>query len=1039
MDSSHPIQQQVRTVARRSQQWLALYGVSSFLCIGLLGVFVAGWVDYWCRFRESGPRVVVSAAILLLLAWSFFKFVVPTFRHRYTNLQVACLIERRFPELRDRLSSSIEFLERADQATGSAELREQLVSEANAIAAKLNLLDSINPTAVKRVLLGTTLGASILVATCSLDPQSSLRAGRRLATPWSEEHWPKRHSLVLVDPPSQVAAGQDIALQVIDRQDRLPTEVRIEYLFDGDESAQIQSRLMKPSGQTMVDHLSNVTRSLAVRAIGGDDDGMDWHRIQVVQPPKVVDFHLQVQPPDYTDWSTELAGRHLRVLEGSQISLVADTDRPLKSVRWHAASSGSAEPTHRAQLHQDLRGFSWPVEPFFAHKSTSFWFELTDLDEVQNDSQLRCELQVVRDLPPTISIESPGLDVALTPSAVVQLKAIVKDDLQIDQITLHFRDQTVSLETPASHREPKSAWSGDDVRIVEYSWDLAQTMALTAGEQIEFHLEATDMRPQAGRSESRQLRIVSADEFERRADQRQQTIRDLLADALRAQQNARLPVSSLQRLLDEGGQLHNSEIELLQSTEMQQRMVRTLLDNEQNGVITLIQSLLADMVGSRVAPNPVQRLLPHLLQQVEQLAHSPLGDIERGLRNSIEAVRRQAANEDLKSLLRATGQSQDTVAAKLEQMLDDLSQRASFGRFSREVARIRHQQMMLAAETRDLKTVGRSHGELTAEQRASLRRLAHSQRELGRQFDRLQTQIQSASDELTDADEETANTLHRALRVMRANALGGLMRDAATGVEGNQLGRADELQRRVHQGLGNVLAALADRELTGQASGSHGDNRLANIKPELAKLAKRQQSVRLATDQLHQARSDAFGRLEEQQLTELHQLIAQQRDLAERTAALADRVAEAEVFALGLASARREMIRAVEPLEQARTDELTSNTQAAALRHLKRLIQSLQPPTQQNAAEASNTPQGDGPNAQLKLTELRLLRQMQEDINRRTIEVHRRRNSAGDLAAVWQAELQHLAAEQGRLAEVVSQSAGTDAPDDHQSSTARDD
>ena len=136
-----------------------------------------------------------------------------------------------------------------------------------------------------------------------------------------------------------------------------------------------------------------------------------------------------------------------------------------------------------ARLEEDGLGFRWPSEPFVAQESGNFWFELTDRDDIINDLQLRCELQVVQDLPPTVSIESPGLDAVLTPHAIVQLKAIVKDDLAIDAITLHHGDREIQLASPTSDPQPAEQRRGSvqgDLRVVEYAWDLGELQDLDA-------------------------------------------------------------------------------------------------------------------------------------------------------------------------------------------------------------------------------------------------------------------------------------------------------------------------------------------------------------------------------------------------------------------------------------------------------------------------------------------------------------------------------------------------------------------------------
>ena len=1019
----HPLQQIVRGVRRRSRQLLVLYGVSCFLAVGLLAALAAGLADYLVRFRDPGVRIIVSASTLVLLIWSFFRFVVATVHRRYSNLQVARYIERRFPELRDRLSSAIEFLEQSERASGSVDLRRNMVGEASVIARRLDLFDSIDPTTPRRALLGLTVAVLFLVGVCMCDQQSSWLAAQRLAVPWSVNAWPRRHALALAAPPRQVAAGQDFEIELIDRKGRLPDEVTAEYWFDGDDATQRQSRQMKQLGQRMVDQLANVTRSFRVRAFGGDDDTMQWHAVKVVEPPRVLEFEIRVQPPKYSGRPSEKSGRHLRVFEGTQLTLIARANKPLRSVRWRGTTRHQPDQV-TARLNEDGLGFSWPTQPFVTHESGTFWFELTDRDGVTNDLQLRCEMQVVQDSPPTVSVESPGLDAVLTSRAVVQLKATIKDDLAIDAVSLHFRDQRVQLDTVdnANRTDERPAAAGGDLRVIEFAWDLGEMLELTPGDTVEFHVAASDFRPQFGQSATRRLSVVSSDEFERRSNQRQTAIRQQLEEALRVQRSAGLQVRALALQLEETGQLRDADVDLLQATEMQQRTVRSLLQNQQDGVQTLLQSLLADARSNRVQSGSFEREMTSLLQQIDQLAAAHLTSIEQGLREALADARGRPIEHRLGTRLSATGQAQDVVVTRLERMLDEFEHRESYRHFAREVAQIRNQQDALGHATRDMDTVGKTRGDLTTEQTATLGRLALSQRELARRFDRLQGTMQGVADSLADADPAISATLERALQVARASAVSGLMREAAEGVQSNQLGRVSEIQERIQAGLDGVIDRLSNRDSRDSNGQAQPPDILSRLAPQILDLVDRQEAVARETEELSRIRAEQGGRLGQLQLVPLRQLASDQRELGQETTSLAEAVAAAEVFAFGLRSASREMLRAAGRLEQAMTGQATIAAQATALRQLRDLHEALRQTAQSQAdgpAASPPQPPHESASAGLRLSELRLLKRLQLEINRRTTELHERRDAMGSLPVELQRELNDLMAEQGRLAAVV--------------------
>ena len=1017
---SHPLQQMVRAVSRRSRRLLLLYGVSCFLTIFLLAACAAGLADYWGRFRDPGVRIILSASTLVLLVWSFVRFVAPAVQHRISNLQVARRIERRFPELQDRLSSSIEFLEQGESAVGSVDLRRNIVAEASTIARRLDLFDAIDPTTPHRTLAGFTAALLMLTGVCLFDQRSAWLAAERLVFPWAENAWPRRHALAFATLPPRVAAGQDFEIELIDRKGLLPSAVTAEYWFLGDDITEIVSRRMKPAGQRMVDHLANVTRSFRLRAVGGDDDTMPWHTVEVVEPPRVMEFEIHVQPPEYTGWPADSSGRHLRVVEGTQLWLSAKANKPLKSVNWRGTTRHQADQVV-AQLHEDGLGFAWPRQPFVADESGTFWFELTDRDDVTNDLQLRCELQVVRDAPPTVSVESPGLDAVFTPQARVLLKATVKDDLEIDAVSLHFRDQQVRLESAqvASLRDQQPGSAHGDLRVVEYAWDLSQMPELGPGDSVEFHVTASDFKPQLGHSGTRRLNIVSSAEFERRSGQRQEAIRHQLQEALRVQRSAWHQVRVLQLQFEETATLGVAGVEPLRAAELQQRNVRSLLQSEPDGVLPLVESLLVDARSNRVRSGTLEPELVSLSRRAGQLIDEHLYGIEQELRDAL--VDADGRDRQFGTRLSRTSHSQQQVVARLERLLGEFEHRENYRQFARELGQIRDQQNTLTRATLDLDTVGMSRGDLAPEQAAALRRLAFSQRELARRFDRLQGDMQGVADSMADSDPSISATLGNALQRARSTAVGGLMREAAEGVEENQLGRAGQLQDRIQRGLDDVIDVLSNRGSLSENALTSADH-LSALAARIFELASRQETVALGTEELSRVRGEQGGRLRGPQLTDLRQLAQNQRDLGRETVSLAVSETTLEVFAFGLRLASREMLRAAARLEQGLTDQTTTETQAAALRRLRGLHAALRnvkrsPGTEPTAPPAPPSQEPDAAGRQV--SELRLLKEMQLEINRRTAEIDQLRDAAGVLPTDLQRELAELMTEQGSLSAIV--------------------
>src|SRR5579859_4994027 len=128
----HPLERRIADLQRQVWRLLAWYGLGWVVCSVLATLLALGLADYLLHFEDRGIRVMCSLAVLAMAGWSVWRFGATPFRHRLGAVQIAQRVERRFPQLGEQLSSSIEFLHRprTDMAAGSAELRMAVIHEA---------------------------------------------------------------------------------------------------------------------------------------------------------------------------------------------------------------------------------------------------------------------------------------------------------------------------------------------------------------------------------------------------------------------------------------------------------------------------------------------------------------------------------------------------------------------------------------------------------------------------------------------------------------------------------------------------------------------------------------------------------------------------------------------------------------------------------------------------------------------------------------------------------------------------------------------
>jgi len=901
----------VNTINRRARRLIAIYGLGVCVILVVTTAFVMGLADYLLRFEDPGVRFLSSIAVVVVLGWSIFRFLYPAIRYRPTDVHIAQHIEQQFPQLKDRLSSSIEFIGQSEEnrKAGSVDLRRAVVARTAGEIERLDFAKCVDTRRPWRAVIAAAAICLVGAVVCCLDTGSSIQAAHRLAMPWMNRPWPRRNNLEFTKRPMRIALGSDFEVELVDRNGRLPDVVNIHYWFDGDDRSDIQEKEMKFFGDHMVHRLENVRRPFWYRAAGGDDT-TDWIAVEVVEPPSVEVLQIRLFPPEYTGWPVENSGENVFAVEGTIIEAAGRLSKPASAValRIDDREVQQSVPVHLADDGMDFR-VRHDVEPaWIARQSGTYWFETIDPEGLHGGADRRWNIRVAKDAVPTVSLEKPGATAFATRDAAVAIGAFVKDDLAIHTIVLRFHRSDAGegeMETVEIYRGPdvaprmaegelRSPGERGDSRSVDCEWDLSRLSGLEPGGWIDFSLVASDYKPQEGESAARRLTIISQDELEERIAARQSYILGQLVEVLRVQREARSQTKSLEIELDVAKRLDKEDVDQLQSAELNQRQVARLLSDPNDGVTTQIVALLDELESNHVDCPEVARRMNELLRAVEEISRERMPVIQRDLIGALKIARasmpqvdaasdRQQPNRALADSLSHAGHQQDEVIAALERLLGELTEWDSYRRFSREISRVRETQQEIAQETEKtrLDTLGKERRDLDAEETANLKRLAERQTELARRFDKILSRMDKMHVALEDTDPLAAETLADALDVARRTAVGGQMREGGRQIEHNRVGQATETQKSIARDLQDLLDTLANRR-------EHElDRRVRKLNEATDELKQLQEKVKKlrekVEDALHQSGEDARKR-------ELQRLAREQKELAEQTKRLARRL-----------------------------------------------------------------------------------------------------------------------------------------------------
>ncbi len=942
----HPLQEWIVSLRRKVRGLSLLHGFAWLAAIALAVFLAVGLLDYLARLDDLGGRMLIWVASLATLAAALWWLVVRRARARLSDTNLALRLERRFPPLRDRLASTLQFL--ADPAddvlAGSATLRRAVV---------LQVADDVRPLRRQRVIetrpvlkaAAVAGGLMLLVAALAIaEPRLTAVAALRQLHPWGNHPWPRQTQLV-VRGPAAIARGSNLGLEIVDRENRaLPELITMHLAFEGQEPQIVE---LRPQGEVLPFQLPDVQTSLTLWAEGGDDRSMrrDPIHIEVVDTPTIADLKVTLHPPAYTAWPATAADRHFRALQGTRIEFAGQASMPLSAVYFtmHGAEWLGVVAADGLNFSFHLPAAAAAATPLGGGAASSALLAEQPTVATSGAYSLRLvgksgfagtqaesyDITSLPDQPPQVVLSEPRPDeqgsLYVAADAELALLANIQEDrTAIRDVSLRYTRSDRSDQAPQQlviHQGPAAPPArpeglaspnlGESL-AVPYRWSLA-SLKLPPKTQVEVTVIARDYRGSEGAS-TPPLRLVVASQAELldRLTQQQSELLSHLAEMLALQRQARSGVSQVQLELENLGGLRQPGFDQLKGAVSLQGQVRQGLADPERGLPAEVARLQASLQRNGLDASDTRRRLELLANQLGSLEQSHLEPLSRQLPQATRQVQaafdddpadQVAVDESVPTLLGTATGHQDAVIAALEKLQADMTQWDNYRRFSREIGALRREHDEVAAQTaavaRD--TVTKDFQNLTPQQQTDLRQLAKREDELARRLDVVQQTMERMNRELQEADPLAAGVLADALHHARSAGLSNRLRQASQQVEQNQVGQALGDQQAASSGLEEMLNILANRR---EHELSRLIEKLREAEAELKSLQERQQGLR------DQAKAAASNPAEQQR--KLQRLQKEQQALQEEAARLSRKLERLQAEQAG-----KSLSRAGEQMQQA--------------------------------------------------------------------------------------------------------------------------
>ncbi|QDS86544.1 hypothetical protein EC9_07100 [Rosistilla ulvae] len=798
--TAHPLLRRVRGLSWQAHGLLLIRAIAIVAASLILLAIGLGTIDWLVRSRSLGWRWLSTGLLVAAAVGLAWRWLIPAIRLRLRGTDVARQIEAVFPTLGDRLSSSIDFLE--SPRPSKSHLEAAVIDRTTQDVQGLSFATALNLRPTLAALAAAAAIAAVLSGLWFQDSATVSHAAARLAQPWRQLDWPRRHHLQIDPLPQVVHRGDSLEVVVRDPQADLPSDAVVLVRTP----AGTQRLALQQAGHSGVARIENVQSRLEIRATGGDDDTLDWQTVDVIQSPEITRNQWTLTPPGYAGKPQQtIEALRFDVVGGTRAVLELSLSKPITEATLRQSASNSPDSSVAGEGNLAADGLTVNFELLELTEDCQFQVEWTDGDGLPGSFAQQWTIRVVADSPPQVAWSESTRVSMVTPGGELALNWTAEDDFGMTETGGRWNRPGRSAAEDAAEASDFATRSIAEIARTADGTALFKPSdwKLQAGETIELTAWATDQQGQRGVSPTLSLAIVSEAVIRQQVAENENTIVEKMRDATVEQRAARDQVLAAAAELkpDQDRAAAAERVDFAATTQQQSR--RTL--QESGGAIDLARQAVELLENNGLVDADSQRL-GDLLAALTELADENSSEIVDAIANAADAmedeVRDAAATSKLKQQLDRIGQQQQEVVDRLESLAGELVKRDAVRDLSRQLDDLLSDQQRLQNETADLDAADDSAKD------SRQQTLGNSQQELSRRAARLAAEIAETASDLPDEQAPFADRLQRAADRLNEDQVVGQMRSSAEDLKSGRLGQSMEKQSQIEQALQSTRAAL---------------------------------------------------------------------------------------------------------------------------------------------------------------------------------------------------------------------------------------
>ncbi len=478
--------------------------------------------------------------------------------------------------------------------------------------------------------------------------------------------------------------------------------------------------------------------SLSLTLFGGDNR-LNGLFVEAVEGPMIAQLDLDVEYPTYLQRSTKTVWGNeripyrngLRLPQGSNVTLSINSNTPIRRYELSILSTSDSNENRLIEVNVPLEKPSKQIVHAIGKLESNVLVEarLWDTNGVCSTRVQQFVISAIHDLVPQIDFVLKGIGTAVTENAVLSTRSTIRDDYDI---------QSAWIETVLGEAQPQStplevSVDGKAERDLDLkALRVSGTLHAKVGTTLALMIAAQDYldfasSPHVGRSSPIQLNIVTPDQLLIILERRELAMRSRLEQIINELGQLRdlLTIMSKSTRVDEKKPNENGSTDSAVGEEStarasdgatenpEQRRLRLQLlraqqssaqanksDGELRGVETEISQIIAELINNRVDSKDRRTRLE---EKIRQPLHAVLESEWDSFAKQIKALEKQLVKEaesDSKAVIQNAIESDNQVIAKLQEILDAMTDIEDFNELMDMVRDLLQQQTKVQDDTK---------------------------------------------------------------------------------------------------------------------------------------------------------------------------------------------------------------------------------------------------------------------------------------------------------------------------------------------------